>query len=97
MIGKTLKQLFKTINDYNNMKEVEGQNEDHINDIEMLIYIDDMKFYRGTSYREFINKLKEEYIEPVVYDIENAMFRGRNRLLIGSGINTTKLEFYIID
>lgn len=93
MKALTLRQIFKTLNDLNNMGEVishtyKGQ--------ELIIYIDEEKFYRGTSYVNFYSRLKEEYVEEFVKEVLNMLWCGTDTQIFTCLNTNHKIELYII-
>lgn len=97
MTGKTIKQIFKAINDFNNANEIIGANRNGINNLEILIYIDDMKFYRGNSYKDFDTMLRNEYVEPFANEVLNRYWCGNSTQIIEYDAVKTKVEIYFID
>lgn len=79
MTGKTFEELFKALNDFNDSKQSIGG---FMNDCELSIYIDDKKFYEGTSYVHFYEKLKEEYIKEFVDKILNLIWCGTDKRIV---------------
>lgn len=97
MTGKTIKQIFKAVNDINNANEVIGANRNGINNLEVLIYIDDMKIYRGNSYKDFDTILRNEYVEPFANELENLYWCGDASQMVQFDGVKSKVEIYFID
>ena len=93
MTGKTLRQLFKALNQWNNLKECMGEFDETL---KLSIYIDDCKFYEGTSYMEFYNLLKEEYIEEFVSESLNRFFCGNNVAVFECKGTKHSIEIYVV-
>lgn len=92
--GKTIRQLFKALNDFNNLQNV--LNQDGFQEMELKIYIDEEPIYTGVSYCNFLMKLKEEYVEEFVNEILNIMFCGNNTDYITCRDTKHKIEIYAI-
>ena len=78
MTGKTLRQLFNALNQWNNVEECIAK-EYVDNSVKFNIYINDNKIYTGNSYMEFYNLIKEEYVEEFLSEILNIIFCGNNK------------------
>lgn len=94
MTGMTLRQIFKTLNDLNNMREVISNN---YLDSEIIIYIDEERFYRGTSYVEFYSRLKEEYVKEFVSEVLNMIWCGTDTQTLTCRDTEHKIEIYLIN
>lgn len=92
MIGKTIRQIFKAVNDYNNIIEVIHSGE---KEKTLVIYVDDMKFYEGTSYVKFFDLLNEEYIPEYSARLLNSLFAGSETSTFIVDNGEYKVEVYI--
>lgn len=73
MIGKTIRQLFKVINEMNNLGEVissEYKNE------KLRISVNGQVIYEGDSYVDFYRVAKKELPEDLVNEIVNTFWCG---------------------
>ena len=93
MIGKTIRQLFKAINEFNNALDVLN---DSSKRLELRIYLDDIKIYEGTSYASLIDYIDEEYIEEFQNEFYNAIFCGNNAALINVNDYQHKVEVFVV-
>ena len=96
-MAKTFEELFKALNDFNDSRKAIV---DSYLGSELRIYIDDVKFYEGTSYVHFYEKLKQEYLDEVVDRVLNIVWNEFNTLTIRVytlyGESDIKVEVYII-
>ena len=76
MKGLTIKQIFKALEESNNMKEVIGEIRGEYDYSDLIIYIDDVKEYEGHSWKEFYKHMKKEYIEGYVEKMMNVLIVG---------------------
>ena len=96
MVGKTIKEIFKAVNDMNNAMDVLSTVG---NRSEVVIYIDDMKVYQGNSFKEFSKTLRKEYIKTFYEQIMNIMFCGNYSATVKDEIINYKsiVEVFIWD
>lgn len=96
MVGKTIKEIFKAVNDMNNAMDILSV---FGNRSEVVIYIDNMKVYQGNSFKEFSNILKEEYIKSFNDQLMNTIFCGDHKAIIRDEIINyySIIEVYIWD
>ena len=81
--GRTIKQIFKSQNEWNNTRLLLGAEEWQLG--ELSVYIDDERVYRGTDYKQFVKYIRKEYIKSFYETVEN--------LLMGAWYNTFDDEF----
>ena len=96
MVGKSIKEIFKAINEMNNAMDILSTVG---NRSELAIYIDDMKFYQGTSYKEFAKKVREEYVKFFAEEILNVLYCGSYKATVYDEIThwNSTIEVYIWD
>lgn len=70
--GKTIKEIFKTIEDYNTLKELEIGSEERW----LIVYVDDNRVYNGKSWKEFKKHMTDEYIQEWWNEFEKQLFNG---------------------
>ncbi len=70
--GRTLKQIFKAVNDINNAYACLGK----FNEEFLTIYIDDTNFYNGRNYNDFVKLLNEEYVKGFAEELLNILYVG---------------------
>lgn len=93
MIGRTIKEIMKTVNEMNNVYEIINRPDCEQS---VVIYINEHQFYVGTSYREFIKNLKEEYIDSFVNEIQICMFCGNQKTIFKDEFGDyNTIEIYI--
>lgn len=87
MKAQTIKQIFKTVADNNNVMEVIGN---YASTCDIIIYIDTCKYYVGTSYKELMKQIKKEYVKEFVEEFENILFCGymKQKLTVTLNKNT---------
>lgn len=91
MTGKTIKQIFRALEEANNMKE-------SINDGDLLcirVYIEGIKEYEGRSWKDFIKHMKEEYVSEYVVEMCNQYFCGSNIIEFMVNNRQTEVEIYV--
>lgn len=70
--GRTFKQIFKTIEDHNNLYEL------HLIDKELVVhvYVNDYNHYRCNNYKEFEREIRTEFIPEFADRILESMICG---------------------
>lgn len=70
--GRTFKQIFKTIEEHNNLWELHLMDRD----LSVYVYIDDSFQYKCYNYKEFERKIKKEFIPEFADRILDSMICG---------------------
>lgn len=69
--GKTIKQIFKARQEWNNIRLLLGADEWQLHDLS--VYVDDERVYRGSDYKEFVKRIREIYFKSFTDIIENLL------------------------
>ena len=91
MTGRTIKQIFRTLEETNNVKEV-------LNDGDLLdirVYLNGYKEYEGRSWKEFNNHVKERYVSSFAKEMYNQIFCGTNTIKFVYNDEECEVEIYI--
>lgn len=94
MTKRTLKQLFKLVNEHNDIVDSLGQEDLEKN--ELLIYIDDERTYKGTNFNKFSKLINEEYVKGFLKELENVLFVGKNHSIFVFGETKHTVSVYVI-
>lgn len=95
MTGKTIKQLFKALEDSNNMKMVLGDARYDSELLDFIVYIDECEVYRGHSWKEFDKHMKKEYTEEFNNVINDILFCGSNIIIFKCSGYDYKIEIFV--
>lgn len=88
--GKTIKELFQIINDYNTLKELEIGSEERW----ITVYVNDVREYNGTSWKEFKKHMTDEYIKEWWDEFEKQLFNGNTIYFTVKG-HTSQVDVFI--
>ena len=75
MKGLTIRQIFKAVNEYNNLLEAVNDNNGN-NKKQVFIYLDNKKIYSGCNFEVFKSIAESEFIKALSDEIYNAIFCG---------------------
>lgn len=92
MTGKTIKQIFQIVKNYNNVCDILNDLSKH----KINIYIDESRFYTGTEYKTLLQRLESEYITDFVNEITNTLICGTGDFFINVNGTEHHIEIYLL-
>ena len=85
-----MKQIFKALESMNSLAEITNEAEHYI-----VIYVNDHKEYEGSSYKEYCDYCKEEFIPSYAEYLMTLLFTHNQGKFWDEFGNENKIEFYI--
>lgn len=93
--GQTIKQLFKALEERNNLQATLGNIKSEDEYLNFIVYIDDCKKYVGHSWKEFKNFMDKEYVKTFNEILFKQYFCGSNVIEYTYLNYNTRVEIYI--